>query len=122
MRMSNLGGMLAERSSAVSSPSFGEVPVVYKQVSLGFLQRPLHGKWLCWQHLRRAMHHCTLVVPAAALWVRTAYLIYCWHALCGVQWHPEVSVLFADISSYTAMSTQVEPEQVRAAAQQWVEV
>jgi class 3 adenylate cyclase len=37
-----------------------------------------------------------------------------------VQWHPEVSVLFADISSYTAMSTQVEPEQVRAAPQQRV--
>jgi class 3 adenylate cyclase len=28
------------------------------------------------------------------------------------QWHPAVSVLFADISSYTAMSQQVEPEQV----------
>jgi class 3 adenylate cyclase len=30
------------------------------------------------------------------------------------QWHAEVSVLFADISGYTAMSTQVEPEQVGA--------
>jgi class 3 adenylate cyclase len=29
------------------------------------------------------------------------------------QWHPAVSVLFADISGYTALSTQVEPEQVR---------
>jgi class 3 adenylate cyclase len=28
------------------------------------------------------------------------------------QWHSAVTVLFADISSYTAMSTQVEPEQV----------
>jgi hypothetical protein len=28
------------------------------------------------------------------------------------QWHPAVSVLFADISSYTQMSQQVEPEQV----------
>jgi hypothetical protein len=30
------------------------------------------------------------------------------------QWHPEVTVLFADICGYTAMSTSVEPEQVRA--------
>jgi hypothetical protein len=30
------------------------------------------------------------------------------------QWHPEVTVLFADISSYTSLSTQVEPEQVSA--------
>jgi class 3 adenylate cyclase len=30
------------------------------------------------------------------------------------QWHAGVSVLFADISGYTAMSTQVEPEQVGA--------
>jgi class 3 adenylate cyclase len=29
------------------------------------------------------------------------------------QWHSAVTVLFADISSYTAMSTQVEPEEVR---------
>jgi class 3 adenylate cyclase len=28
-------------------------------------------------------------------------------------WHPAVSVLFADISGYTALSTSVEPEQVR---------
>jgi hypothetical protein len=36
-----------------------------------------------------------------------------------LQWHPAVSVLFADISSYTAMSTQVEPEQVRGASYLW---
>ena len=28
------------------------------------------------------------------------------------QWHPEVTVLFADICGYTAMSNSVEPEQV----------
>jgi hypothetical protein len=31
------------------------------------------------------------------------------------QWHPEVTVLFADVASYTSLSTQVEPEQVRTA-------
>jgi hypothetical protein len=38
------------------------------------------------------------------------------------QWHPAVSVLFADISSYTAMSQQVEPEQVgRNGEEYWVQ-
>jgi hypothetical protein len=32
MRMSNLGGMLDERPCTQNSPSFGEVPLVYKQV------------------------------------------------------------------------------------------
>jgi hypothetical protein len=35
------------------------------------------------------------------------------------QWHPAVSVLFADISSYTAMSQQVEPEQVGLRGKVW---
>lgn len=33
-------------------------------------------------------------------------------------WHQAVSVLFADIAGYTAMSTSVEPEQVRQSSGQ----